>query len=726
MRFPHSKMPAPWLDTRRVAAIRAMTLQAPKRTHPQAPAPAGELRRNLLSQELSFLDYDARVLELAADPAVPLLERVKFCAIFSSMLDEFFMVRVAGLRDQAAAGVDIRSPDGQTPRAALGSARERVLELTTLRSQLWTNDLVPALAAEGIVLSGVDELDAAERKALRRQWERDVYPVLTPLAVSPGQPFPYISALSVSLLLFVCDPKTGEERLARVKVPEGLPRFVPIGHGGRLVPLEDIVAHFLGELFPGMETDEPSLFRVTRDADLDVSDEADDLIEAVEVELRRARFGEPTRLEVSTSMPKWIRARLEDGLRVDADFVYPVAGTLDLADAMELTRLDRPDLNDEHWVPVARRPLAGGDAESQFTAIRARDRLVHHPYDSFAASFESFLHNAACDPEVIAIKSTIYRTSDDTPLVPELIDASARGKQTVCLVEIKARGDERRNIGWSRALEEAGVHVAYGFPALKIHAKATLVVRREPGGLRRYAHLGTGNYNTATAGIYEDYSLFTADEDITADLADLFNYLTGFGRPAHFRKLLVAPFQLKTRLLEEIRRVAEAARAGEKARITIKVNGLTHPEVIDELYAASAAGARIDLVVRGVCSLRPGVAGISENIRVRAVLGRFLEHSRVYRFDANGRSTLFLGSADLMPRNLDHRVEVLVPIEDTNSRAEVDAALETLLADTSAAWELQPTGTWDRIGPKGNERPRSAQARLMRRARRRAAAAAPR
>ena len=677
---------------------------------------------------MSFLDYDARVLELAADPGVPLLERVKFCSIFSSMMDEFFMVRVAGLRDQAAAGVDIRSPDGQTPREALASARERVLELSALQSQLWTNELVPALAAEGIVLSGVEELDATERKALRRHWEREVYPVLTPLAVSPGQPFPYISALSVSLLLFVCDPKTGEERLARVKVPEGLPRFVPIGDAGRLVPLEDIVAHFLEELFPGMETAEPSLFRVTRDADLDVSDEADDLIEAVEVELRRARFGEPTRLEISTSMPKWIPARLQDGLRVDADFVYPVVGMVDLADAMELTRLDRPDLKDDHWVPVARRPLAGGEAESQFTAIRARDRLVHHPYDSFAASFESFVHNAAWDPEVIAIKSTLYRTSDDTPLVPELIDASARGKQTVCLVEIQARGDERRNIGWSRALEQAGVHVAYGFPSLKIHAKATLVVRREPGGLRRYAHLGTGNYNTATAGIYEDYSLFTADEEITADLADLFNYLTGFGRPAHFRKLLVAPFQLKTRLIEEIRGVAAAARAGERARITHQgqrphprrgdrraVRRLRRPVPVST--SSCAASAR--------CG--PACPGSARTSACEPSSDAFSSTAASTASRPTSRSTLFLGSADLMPRNLDHRVEVLVPIEDTNSRAEVECR-----ASRRCSPIPPQRGSSGRVARgsasarRGSERPRSAQARLMRRARRRAAAAAPR
>lgn len=684
------------------------------------PAAAAD---RLLNRELSFLDYDARVLELAADPTLPLLERVKFCSIFSSMLDEFFMVRVAGLTGQAAAGVTVRSPDGRTPRQALAEARERVLELSALQSRIWSKELGPALAAEGVVVARVGDLDATEAEELRARWEGDVFPVLTPLAVGPGQPFPYISALSVSLAVFVRDPETGEERFARVKVPEGLPRFLPVGAAGKLVPLEQVLVHFLPALFPGMEVLEQSLFRVTRDADLEVSDEADDLLEAVELELRRARFGELTRVEVSASMSEAMRRRLQIGLRAADDLVYPVTGTLDLADAMELTGLDRPDLKEEAWVPVARPPLAGADADEQFAAIRSGDVLVHHPYDSFAASFESFLDTSAADPSVIAIKSTVYRTSDDTPLVPALIAASERGKQCVCLVEIKARGDERRNIEWSRALEQAGVHVVHGFPALKIHAKTTLVVRREPDGLRRYVHLGTGNYNTLTARTYEDFGLFTADEAIAADVADLFNYLTGFGRPAHFRKLLVAPFTLRQRLVEEIRRVADAARAGRKARIRFKVNGLTHVEVIDELYAAAQAGARVDILCRGVCSLRPGVPGLSEGIRVRSVLGRFLEHSRLFELEADARTTLLMGSADLMPRNLDHRVEVLTPVEDPGLRAELAASLDVLLADTTSSWELRADGTWERVQAGKEERLRSAQSVLMRRARRRASLA---
>ncbi|HZR94626.1 MAG TPA: polyphosphate kinase 1 [Gaiellaceae bacterium] len=673
----------------------------------------------LINRELSFLDYDARVLALAQDPALPLLERVFFCSVFGQMLDEFFAVRVVGVSEQASAGVTTRSPDGRTPLQTLGESRARVLELQARQAAIWSEELCPALAAEGIEIARVDDLSTAERVELERRYERDVYPVLTPLAVGPGQPFPYISGLSISLAVFVRDPETGEERFARVKVPEGLPRFLQVGTGSRFVPLEQVLTHFLPTLFPGMDIVERSLFRVTRDADFEVSDEADDLLEAVELELRRRRFGEVTRVEVSSSMSGALRERIQQGLRVEDDAVYPVEGMLDLADVAELTKLERPDLKNDAWIPVGRPPLAQLDDGAQFAAIRAGDLVVHHPYDSFAASFESFLNTAANDPDVIALKSTVYRTSSDTPLVPALIEASENGKQSVCLVEIKARGDERRNIEWSRSLEQAGVHVVYGFPTLKIHAKATLVVRREANRLRRYAHIGTGNYNNVTAKGYEDFGMFTADEEITADVADLFNYLTGFGRPARFRKILVAPFTLKPRLIEEIRDVADAARAGRKARIRIKVNGLTDTQIIDELYAASEAGARIDLIVRGVCSLRPGVPKMSDAIRVRSVLGRFLEHSRLFHFEAGDENRFYLGSADLMPRNLDHRVEVVVPLEDIGAQSEVAATIDALLADTSASWELDDAGVWHRIRPKKEDRPRSAQTVLMRRARRR-------
>ncbi len=689
---------------------------ATARTRKRA-TPAGE---RLINRELSFLDYDARLLELARDETQPLLERVFFLKVSAEMLDEFFMVRIAALTGQAAAGVSRRLPDGRTPRQTLDDANGRVLDIYRSQMELWDEQLRPALAEEGIVVSGVEELEPDERAELDDRFEREIFPVLTPLAVGPGQPFPYISALSISLGLFVADPETGEERFARVKVPEGLPRFFPLGRRGRFVLLEDVLSHYLPELFPGMEILERSLFRVTRDGDLEVADEADDLLEAVEVQLRRARFGEVTRLEVSESMSQAMREQLQHGLRVPDDLVYPLAGMLDLADLGELSRLDRPDLKNEPWVPVARPPWNSIESSAeQFAAIRAGDLLVHHPYDSFASSFETFIDRAAADPEVIAIKSTVYRTSDDTPIVPALIDAQERGKQTVSLVEIKARGDERRNIEWSRALEQAGVHVVYGVPGLKIHAKTTLVVRREAGGLRRYVHLGTGNYNGVTARSYEDFGLFTADEEIAADVADLFNYLTGFGRPAHFRKLLVAPFTLRERLIEEIRMVAGAATAGKKARIRIKVNGLTHPQVIEELYAASEAGAKIELLVRGVCSLRPGVAGISEQIRVRSVIGRYLEHSRFFIFDAAERSVSFMGSADLMPRNLDHRVEVVTPVEDLSLQAELASTFEALWRDNASSFELDPEGQWHRVPPKKDERPRSGQQTLMRRARRR-------
>ncbi len=680
----------------------------------------GTAAERLINRELSFLDYDARLLELARDETEPLLERVFFLKVAAEMLDEFFMVRVAGLTGQAAAGVSRRLPDGRTPRQTLDDSRDRVLEVYRSQDELWAEQLRPALADEGIVVTSVEELVPEELAELDDRFQREIFPVLTPLAVGPGQPFPYISPLSISLGLFVADPESGEERFARVKVPEGLPRFFPVGRRGRFVPLEGVLSHYLPELFPGMEILERALFRVTRDGDLEVADEADDLLEAVEVQLLRARFGEVTRLEVSNSMSQAMRERLQQDLRVPDELVYPVDGMLDLADLGELSRLDRPDLKNDPWVPVARPPWNSIEsAAEQFAAIRAGDLLVNHPYDSFAASFESFVDRAAADPEVIAIKSTVYRTSDDTPLVPALIDAAERGKQTVCLVEIKARGDERRNIEWSRKLEQAGVHIVYGFPGLKIHAKTTLVVRREAGGLRRYVHLGTGNYNAVTARAYEDFGLFTADEDIAADIADLFNHLTGFGRPAHFRKLLVAPFTLRERLIEEIRLVAGAAEAGKKARIRIKVNGLTHPQVIDELYAASEAGAKIELLVRGVCSLRPGAPGLSEHIRVRSVLGRNLEHSRLFLFDAADRSVCFMGSADLMPRNLDHRVEVVTPVEDLALQAELASTFEALWRDNATSFELGASGAWQRIHPKKDERPRSGQQTQMRRARRR-------
>jgi polyphosphate kinase len=673
----------------------------------------------LLNRELSWLEFNARVLDLAADPSQPLLERVEFMAIFSSNLDEFFMVRVAGLLDQESAGLGVRSADGLTPHDALAGIRKRVSELSTRQSKLWNRELRPALAAEGIEIGTIEECSEKELGRLETLFTRDIYPVLTPLAVGSGQPFPYISGLSLSLAVDARDPDTGEERFARVKVPEGLGRFVDTGK--RLVKLEAVISHFLPMLFPGMEIAERAVFRVTRDADFEVSDDADDLIEAVESELRRRRFGDVVRVEVSASASASMLGRLRDGLGVEPAQVYEIEGSLDLADLMQLTKLDRPDLKDEPWVPVTQPRLARAqDAGRFFDEIRRGDVLIHQPYESFRTSFEAFVAAAASDPDVIAMKTAVYRTSDDSALVSALIDCAEQGKQSVCLVELKARFDERRNIEWSRELEQAGVHVVHGFPDMKIHAKMTLVVRREPGGLRRYVHVGTGNYHSATARLYEDIGLFTADEEIAADVADLFNYVTGFGRPQRFRKLIVAPFDMRARLIEEIRRVAAAAGAGENARVRLKLNSLVDPTIIDELYAAAAAGAQVEICARSICMLRPGIEGVSENVRVRSIVGRFLEHSRIYSFEAGGSSSVYIGSADMMPRNLDRRIEALVPLESARSRQELAALLDSVFADDSHAWALAADGSWTRLQPVRPEKPRNHQKAMMRRARLRA------
>ena len=680
-----------------------------------ATATAAREADRLLNRELSWLEFNSRVLELAEDRGVPLLERVKFCSIFSSNLDEFFMVRVAGLLGQLASGMGVRSTDGRTPSEALAEIRRRVTALTARQAKLWRRELLPSLADHDIVVGNVDELRKSEQEELGERFERSIYPVLTPLAVGPGQPFPYISGLSLSLALFVRDPETGEQRFARVKVPELLPRFLPLGDRGIFLPLEHVIAHFLPQLFPEMEITECGSFRVTRDADFEVSDEADDLLEAVELELRRRRFGDAVRVEVSDSMSQEMRARILDGVGAETAQLYPISGLLDLADLMELARLERPELHDDPWLAVTQPRIAEVDTPSEFfEEIRRGDILVHHPYESFTTSFESFVRGSGKDPNVLGLKTTVYRTSDETPLVPALIDAAEEGKQTVCLVELKARFDEHRNIEWSRALERSGVHVAYGFPNLKVHAKATLIVRREGDELRRYVHVGTGNYHALNARVYEDFGLFTADPDIGADVADLFNHLTGFGRPQRFRKLLAAPFALRTRLIEEIRAVAQAAEAGKNARIRIKVNALTDQAVIEELYEASQVGAEIDVIARGVCSLRPGVPGMSENIRVRSILGRFLEHSRLFILEAGKKSTYLLGSADLMPRNLDHRLEIVVPVEDSYAQQRLASVFDALLADNAQAWELKADGTWERVKPAKDERPKPAHAALMR------------
>ncbi|MGL6279826.1 MAG: polyphosphate kinase 1 [Gaiella sp.] len=671
----------------------------------------------LLNRELSWVEFNARVLELAEDPALPLLERAKFSAIFSSNLDEFFMVRVAGLLEQEEANLGVRSRDGMTPAQALDRIRARVGELTARQARLWKRELCPALAEEEIDVASIESCSEKELAKLQAYFERDVYPVLTPLAVGPGQSFPYISGLSLSLGVIAVDPATGDERFARVKVPEGLPRFVPVGK--RLVPLESVIAHFLPALFPGIEIVERAVFRVTRDADFDLSDDADDLLEAVESELRRRRFGDVVRLEVSASASRAMRERLIEGLDVRRSQVYEIEGLLDQSELWELVGLDRPDLKDEPWVPVVPPRWTRAKGARVFDEIRRGDLLVHLPYDSFRATFEALAQAAARDPDVIAIKTTVYRTSDDSSLVSSLIECAEEGKQSVCLVELKARFDERRNIEWSRAMEQAGVHVVHGFHDLKIHAKMTLVVRREPEGLRRYVHIGTGNYNASTARLYEDVGIFTADEEIAADVADLFNHVTGFGRPQRFRRLLVAPFEMRERLVEEIRRVTTAASSGTPSRIRLKLNSLVDPTIIEALYDASAAGVDVEICARSICMLRAGVPGLSENIRVRSILGRFLEHSRIYWFEAGEEASVWIGSADLMQRNLDRRIEVLMPVDGARTRQELGAVLDSVFADNTNAWELEPDGTWARVAHEDRKQ-KTHQKAMMRRARQRA------
>ena len=675
---------------------------------------SGTAEVTLINRELSWLDLNERVLELAADTEVPLLERVRFCSIFSSNLDEFFMVRVAGLLDQVAAGVTSRSPDGRTPPEAFAEVRERVLELTTAQSRLWHEELVPVLEAKGIVIGDIADATAEERKELEETFSRLIYPVLTPLAVGARQPFPYISGLSLSVVVSVRDPETGEARFARVKVPETLPRFIAVGARGLLIPLESVITYHLSWLFPGMDLAESAVFRVTRDGDTEISDDADDLLEAVESELRRRRFGAVVRLEVSKTMSPAMTERLAERLGIRPDIVYPISGQLDLADVAQLCRIERPELKYEPWTPHTQRRLEKPRGNDLFSEIASSDIVVHHPYDSFSTSVEQFVTAAAADPDVVTVRTTVYRTSEDSAIAEALIRAAEAGKQSVCVVELKARFDEQRNIEWARSLEKAGVHVSYGFPDMKVHAKTTLVIRREGDGLVRYAHIGTGNYNASTARIYEDLGVFTSDSEIAADIADLFNFVTGFGRPQRFRKILAAPFNLRSELIAHIRAVGAAAAAGERARIRIKVNNLADPTIANELCAASQQGAQIDLVVRAICVLRPGVPGHSENVRVRSVLGRFLEHSRLFCFEAGDQTTYLMGSADLMARNLDHRIEMLIPVEAPHVQAEIETIMQRLLADNSQAWLLSGDGSWARCRPESDELARPSQVIAMR------------
>ncbi|HXJ63366.1 MAG TPA: polyphosphate kinase 1 [Actinomycetota bacterium] len=649
----------------------------------------------MLNRHLSWLDFDARVLALAEDEEKPLLDRAKFLAIFSTNLDEFFQVRVAELDEQADAGIRELSPDGRTPPEQLGEIRERARELVVRAGTEWRERIRPALAEEGIAVSGWDELADEDRKALGEVFFDQIFPVLTPLAVDPTHPFPYISNLSLNVAVMVRDPEGGQGRFARIKVPPLLPRFHALPDGRRWVPIERIIEAHLDSLFPGMDIEDSTLFRVTRNQDPELGeDEVLDLRRAVESLLReRRRSQHAVRLEIDADASDALRDLLVDELELEADDVDPIDGLIDHSALWELYGLSRPELKEDPWSPVTPARLKDGDI---FTELRNADLLVHHPNDDFATTVAAFLRTAAEDPRVLTIKQTLYRTSgSDQGIVAALARAADAGKQVVALVELTARFDEERNIEWARALEQAGAHVVYGVVGLKTHAKISLVVRREPDGIRRYAHVGTGNYNSTTARIYEDIGLLTADEDISSDVAELFNYLTGFSRERTYRKLLVAPSTLRPGLEAFIR---EQSRPG--GRIVMKANGLVDSELIELLYEASQAGAKIDLIVRGICCLVPGVPGQSENIRVRSFVGRYLEHSRIFRFGSDEEAKYLIGSGDLMPRNLDRRVEALTPVEEQADRERLDEILGVYLSKRVGRWELDARGEWHHVRPK--------------------------
>ena len=657
-----------------------------------------------VNRELSWLEFNARVLALAEDKSLPILERVRFMAIYSRNLDEFFQIRVAGLREQMAAGIIRPSVDGLTPAEQLNAIRERVRTLSTRRNRILTKSILPKLASEGIYLVGWDDTAKADRVALRRHFEEQILPILTPLAVDPAHPFPYISNLSINLAVVVRDPKLRHRRFARVKVPQSLARLVPIRDGSTFIPTEQIVAAHIDELFPGMDIVSCYPFRVSRDADMEVeTSEADDLLSAIQESVRkRQRSPQAVRLEIDPTMSKSVAALLLEELELTPQDVYMTKPFPGVGDLFEIAKLDRPELKFKTWPAVTQRrlaPVVNGE-RSIFAVIQEGDILVQHPYDSFETSVAAFLDEAARDPDVLAIKQTLYRTSvKDSPVIRSLVRAAEGGKQTLAMVEIKARFDEQANIGWARILEQAGVHVVYGVVGLKTHAKLSLVVRQEEEGIRRYCHIGTGNYHPVTATTYEDIGLLTVDPEIGADVQDLFNYITGYSRQDDYRAVLVAPLALRRRLIEMIEQEAAAGRDG---RIVLKMNSLVDPGMIDALYAASNAGSRIDLLVRGACCLRAGVPGLSENIRVRSIVGKYLEHSRVFRFGSRRRGArYFIGSADLMQRNLDHRVECVTPIRDPALAEHLDEILRIELADDTLAWELGPRG-WSKLsGKKG-------------------------
>ena len=651
-----------------------------------------------LNRELSWLDFNSRVMALAENPSVPLLERAKFLAIWSSNLDEFYQVRVSGLHELVARGIRTPTPDGLTPHETLEAVRSVSQGHYERAGKVFITDIAPRLAAAGIGFSDYGDLDEEDRHYMDVQFRERVYPVVTPLAVDPSHPFPYISNLSLNLAVVVRHPESKVTRFARVKVPPILPRFVVLPDGERFVPLEQLIAAHLGELFPGMEIVANHPFRVTRNADIEIDDEDEsgDLLLTMESELTRRRFGKVVRLEVAPDFSADLLDLLLREMGATEDQVYRVEGPLDLGGLFTLTSLPRDDLKYEPFngvIPSRLAPIDGVYPDF-FRVIGTGALLVQHPYDSFSASTEAFIATAARDPRVLAIKQTLYRTSRDSSMMQSLIHAANEGKQVVALVELRARFDEERNIEWAQRLEDAGVHVVYGVAGLKTHTKISLVVRDEGDTIRRYGHVATGNYNETTARIYEDLGLFTSDAEIGADLSDLFNFLTGYSRQRNYRKLAVSPDGIRRRLLELIEREASMS----DGSITLKMNSLADPGMIDALYAASENGTRIDLIVRGICCLIPGVPGMSSNIRVRSIVGRHLEHSRIFRFGSRARTRAYLiGSADLMPRNLDHRVEALAPVEDTDLQFRLDEIIDVLMADDELAWELGGDGQWARL-----------------------------
>jgi len=670
-----------------------------------------------LNRELSWLDFNARVLALAADTSMPLLERAKFLAIFASNLDEFYMVRVAGLKRRDEMGLSVRSSDGLSPREQLRLIGDRTRQISTRHARVFLDAVRPALEAEGIRIVTWGELTESERKDLSTYFQEQVFPVLTPLAVDPAHPFPFVSGLSLNLAITVKSPEDGGEHFARIKVPDNVDRFVALkGREDdgtvRFLPMEELIAAFLGVLFPGMEVVEQHAFRITRNADMEVEEDRDeDLLQALERELARRRFGSPVRLEVADDMTDHMLELLLRELDVDPGDVVQVPGLLDLSALWQGYGVDRPALKDPPFVPAT--PPAFGEREtpkSIFATLRDGDVLVHHPYDSFSTTVQRFIEQAAADPNVLAIKQTLYRTSGDSPIVNALIDAAEAGKQVVALVELKARFDEQANIKWARALEDAGVHVVYGLIGLKTHCKTCLVVRREGSTIRRYCHIGTGNYNPKTARLYEDVGLITADPDIGADLTDLFNSLTGYSRKVSYRNLMVAPHGVRRGIIERIEREVAAHREGGNGRIRLKANALVDEQVIDALYRASQAGVRVEVVVRGICAMKPGAEGFSENIVVRSILGRFLEHSRIFHFQAINE--FLIGSADMMHRNLDRRVEVMAQVRDPRLTAYLDEVFESAMDPSTRCWELGPDGKWT-AAPREGQQVRDHQVWLM-------------